>query len=66
MTATEFVAMILHNLRSKWYIYQRDNSTKENIERREKQCITPYKELSEEDKEKDRKIARDIVKFFDL
>lgn len=57
----ESVASIMHDIWSNWYIYQRDNSTPENIERWNKQSITPYSELSEEDKEKDRKQARKIT-----
>lgn len=57
----ESVASIMHDIWSNWYIYQRDNSTPENIERWNKQSVTPYSELSEEDKEKDRKQARKIT-----
>jgi hypothetical protein len=51
----------MHDIWAKWYIYQRDNSTPENIARWEKQSVTQYSELSEEDKEKDRKQARKVV-----
>jgi len=50
----------IHQIWSNWYKYQRDNSTPENIERWNKQSETEYKDLSEEDKEKD----RDIIKKY--
>lgn len=50
----------LHKIWSNWYKYQRDNSIKDNISRWEIQSNTDYSNLSEEDKEKDRKIVREF------
>jgi len=54
----ELLSAFLHMLWAGWYIHQRDNSTPENIARWDRQAKTEYKDLSEEDKEKDRKLAR--------
>lgn len=56
---TENLSKALHDIWSNWYIYQRDNSTDENIKRWNYQSMTDYNDLSEEDKEKDRKIVRE-------
>lgn len=58
----EIIADFLHEIWSKWYTHQRDNSTKENVSRWEKQSQTNYWDLSYEDKEKDLVLAR---KLFD-
>lgn len=50
----------LHKIWSNWYKYQRDNSTRDNISRWEIQSNTDYSNLSEEDKEKDRKIVKEF------
>lgn len=59
----ERLAEELHSIWSGWYLYQRDNSTQENIQRREKQSDTRYWDLSEQDKDKDRRIAERILKL---
>jgi len=59
----EKLAEWMHRVWSNWYRYQRDNSTPENIARREKQSDSWYWDLSEQDKEKDREIVR---KLFNL
>ena len=63
----EIIAEFLHNIWANWYAHQRDNSTEENILRWEMQSKTLYKDLTEEDKEKDRKLARALYKeLFDV
>ncbi len=47
-----------HDRWARWYKWQRDNTTPEAIERWNRQSVTPYSALSEEDKEKDRKQVR--------
>lgn len=51
----EPMAEFAHNLWSKWYKHQRDNNTPENIKRWNAQSETAYCDLSEEDKNKDKK-----------
>lgn len=58
----EILSSELHDIWSNWFTYQRDCWTKPNMARWDKQSSTEYKDLSEEDKEKDRKIAREIIK----
>ena len=58
----EIIAEFLHNIWANWYAHQRDNSTEENILKWEAQSKTLYKDLTEEDKEKDRKLARVLYK----
>ncbi len=55
----------MHNVWSNWYLYQRKFTNKENEIRWSNQSITKYKNLSEEDKEKDRKFAREILKLLE-
>ena len=43
-----------------------DNWSPESVERWERQVATPYAELSEREKESDRKEARDIVRLLGL
>ena len=59
----EMVSEYLHDLWSKWYMHQRDNSTPENIKRWEDQCKMRYEHLSEEDKDKDRKLAQKLLRL---
>lgn len=51
----------IHKIWSNWYKHQRDNSSQYNINKWNIQCETEYKNLSEEDKQKDRDI---IIKYF--
>lgn len=46
---TENLSKALHDIWSNWYIYQRDNSTDENIKRWNYQSMTDYNDLSEEE-----------------
>lgn len=57
----ELLASELHTIWGNWFNYQYHNSTEDNTERWITQSITKYEYLSEEDKEKDRKIAREIL-----
>jgi hypothetical protein len=57
----EKISEYMHDTWSNWYKFQRDYSFEEQVARREKQSETKYKDLSEEDKEKDRKFAREIL-----
>lgn len=50
----------MHMIWTNWYLHQKNHSTPENIERWNLQTITPYECLSEEDKEKDRRIIRNL------
>jgi len=52
----------LHELWTHWYLQQRYNSTPKNLERWEIQAKTQYKDLSEEDKQKD----RDLILSYNL
>jgi len=47
-----------HKRWSRWYLWQRDHSTPENIARWDRQATTDYADLSESEKESDRKEAR--------
>ena len=63
-TEKEFIekgADLEHNRWARWYRWQRDNSTPENIERWNVQAETPYSELSETEKESDRKETRQYL-----
>lgn len=67
-TTKEFIEKLsdyMHNVWSNWYLYQRKFTNKENEIRWSNQSITKYKNLSEEDKEKDRKFAREILKLLE-
>lgn len=59
----EDISSYLHKLRANWYVHQKYNMSDENYERREKQAKTNYEDLSEKDKEKDRKIAIEIIQL---
>uniref|UniRef100_A0A6H1ZC13 Putative ryanodine receptor, RyR, domain containing protein n=1 Tax=viral metagenome TaxID=1070528 RepID=A0A6H1ZC13_9ZZZZ len=63
----EACAAIEHERWAKWYLWQRDNSTHENLARWDRQAKTPYAELTEEEKEKDREQVYpyvDIIKMY--
>lgn len=50
----EMMAAAEHARWSRWYLWQRDHSTPENVARWDRLAITPYADLSEDLKEKDR------------
>ena len=54
----EAMASAEHDRWSRWYRWQRDNSTPENIARWDRLAATPYSELAEPTKEKDREQVR--------
>ena len=55
--ALEAVAAIEHDQWAHWTSYMLDNLTPENARRWDWQCVTPYNELSETEKDSDRKWA---------
>ena len=55
--ALEAVAAIEHDQWAHWTRYMLDNLTPENARRWDWQCVTPYNELSETEKDSDRKWA---------
>lgn len=57
----EKLAAAEHERWTKWYLWQRDHSTPENIERWNRQAATKYADLSETEKELDRKEARALL-----
>lgn len=59
----EKIASYMHDVWTNWFYHQKDNSTIDNLLRRKLQASKNYNELSEEDKEKDRKFAREILKI---
>lgn len=59
----EKLAAIEHERWSAWHKWMRDRQTPENMARWNKQADTPYAELSEEDKEKDR---REVMRYWAL
>lgn len=61
MNLREMVAEIEHEQWVHWTVYMLDNLTPENIERWRRQTETPYSELSEEEKDSDRKWADRIL-----
>lgn len=60
---TERVAELLHELWSKWFLHQYQNSTNENVRRWMEQAASTYSGLSESDKDKDRKLAQPLVEL---
>lgn len=58
---TEQMADHAHKVWARWAEYMLDNLTPENTEKWRNQIATPYSELSEEDKEKDREIFYEWV-----
>jgi hypothetical protein len=58
------IAELAHEIWANWYKYQRDNGNAENIERWNRQARTEYNSLSDEDKEKDIKIAKQYFDCF--
>lgn len=59
----EILASRIHDIWSKWFLHQLENSSPENIERWMYQSSTDYADLSEEDKEKDRKQVRKLLEW---
>ena len=57
----EKLAKKVHEIWTEWYIHQRDNATAKNIKRWERQASQNYDDLSDIDKEKDRKIVRRVL-----
>ena len=57
----EKLADLEHEQWAHWTEYMLNNLTDENIARWNRQIATPYSELSEEDKEKDREWARKVL-----
>lgn len=62
----DILAEKLHVIWSRWYIHMRDNIDNDNFSKRHQwdyQSSTSFCDLSEEDKEKDRKIAKEILEL---
>ncbi len=64
MKLYEELAELEHEQWTHWTRYMLDNLTIENIERWKRQIKTPYSELSEKEKESDRKCAEKSLKIF--
>lgn len=60
----ERAARMVHEIWAGWYRWQRDHSTEENVARWERQEKTDYSDLSENEKESDRTIARRYLSLF--
>jgi hypothetical protein len=60
-TMLEELAALEHEQWSHWTRHLLDNLSPENIERWRQQIKTPYRELSEAEKEKDRIWARKVL-----
>lgn len=60
----ETLATLEHEQWAHWTKYMLNNLTPENIQRWKKQIETPYEELSEKEKESDRKWAMIVVDAF--
>jgi hypothetical protein len=56
----ERLASIQHEIWSHWMRWFFDNDTPENRSRWRRQMTTPYAELSEREKESDRRVVRDF------
>lgn len=57
----EALASIEHDRWSRWHIYAKNNWTPENIVRWNRQSVTKYQDLTEEEKEKDRQEVRNYL-----
>lgn len=62
----EQLAKLEHEQWSHWAEHMLDNMTPENIEKWKRQIATPYADLTEEEKEKDREWADKIVALLGL
>jgi len=58
----DVLACLEHEQWAHWTRYMLNNLTEENITQWEAQIKTPYSELSEKEKESDRKWARKVIK----
>ncbi|BAY12777.1 hypothetical protein [Calothrix sp. NIES-2098] len=63
LTIREKLAELEHIQWSHWTAYMLDNLTPENIDRWRRQINTPYSELSEVEKESDRKWANKVLEI---
>jgi len=61
----EKLAELEHEQWAHWTKYMLDNLSDENIVRWKQQIETPYEELSEKEKESDRKWACKVLKIMD-
>ena len=61
----EKLADLEHTQWAHWTKYMLDNLTPKNIARWKKQIKTPYEDLSEEDKEKDREWVYKVIDILD-
>lgn len=57
----ETCASLEHARWSRWYLYQKGNCTEENIRRWDRQAMQDYSELSEREKESDRREVREYL-----
>lgn len=57
----ELLSSRIHTIWSNWFLHQRDLSTEDNLARWNKQAHTRYEDLSDADKEKDRKIVKNLL-----
>jgi hypothetical protein len=63
MDKLEQLADLEHRQWAHWTKYMLDNLTSENIERWKQQIEIPYSELSEKEKESDRRWARKAIEI---
>jgi hypothetical protein len=57
----ETLSAIQHDIWSHWMRWFFEHDTAENRERWRRQMMTPYSELSEREKESDRKVVREFM-----
>lgn len=57
----EALAAHEHEVWTNWVAHMLPNLTDENVERWKRQMVTPYAELTEREKDSDRKIARQFL-----
>jgi hypothetical protein len=65
MDIKEQLAELEHQQWAHWTKYMLDNLTPENIERWRRQIDTPYSDLSEAEKESDRRWVDKVLKIVD-
>lgn len=58
----ELLAERIHEIWSRWFLHYSKNATPQNMRRWTRLAKTPYNKLPEEEKEKDRKILRELLK----